>query len=257
MSTTTLTKVRNDIESLFGSKEEINKLPSKDIREQLSKLNSIVEASYLHMGGLLFRVKFGKLFSGWGFSDFNDYCDTEIGWKPRKAEYHISIWKKMRVDFGLTDEDMNGVSWTKAAEISSAVNTKSDAIAMLKKAKGMTNRELKIELAKKKVGKRAPAAKTKGGDVEVSEFISFSLFPEQEQNVKTAIEVAGQLAKSSKEGHLLDMIALEFLGNHLESMDETLEGWVERLEETYGVAVVVIKDKAIADKIAAVIDAED
>ena len=58
----------------------------------------------------------------------------------------------------------------------------------------------------------------------------FSLSDEQHENVRLAVQRAGEIAGSDKLGHLIDMICLDFLANNADITDlgEKLAHWAEK-----------------------------
>jgi hypothetical protein len=67
--------------------------------------------------------------------------------------------------------------------------------------------------------------------------LTLSLLPEEDQNIKQALALAQEIAKSDKKGHLFDLMATSFLASNV---DRTPIGLLKTLERSLGVRLIAI-----------------
>jgi hypothetical protein len=80
---------------------------------------------------------------------------------------------------------------------------------------------------------------------------SFMLAPQQQLNVLTALERAGELTKSTKKGHNLDMICLDFLATNdfvsATKKDESRSRYLAKVEQLLGIRIIAVDAKRPTD----------
>jgi hypothetical protein len=220
---------------------------SVEVRNSIKKLLEGVEIAYWELGKLLFEVFYYKYWKDWGFSSFEDYTQSEMHFRKRKAIYLMDIWKKLKVDKAVSDKSLEGLSWTKARQVVRMIDsetTTKDAEKIVETAKTKSVADLDAEVKKKE------AAGIENGTIEVLRKKTFALYDGQLKNIREALDKAKDLAKSDSEGHLLDCICLEFNSIHVER-DETarLITLTKRIEDVFGVHLVIVKSEMVAKKL--------
>jgi hypothetical protein len=223
------------------------KRTKEEVRDRLVLLKQTVEASYLEMGRLLHRVQSDELWNEWSYSDFEHYTMDELGFRKGKASYLIRIWQKLKLEAGVSTNDLKGIGWSKAKELTS-VATAENVGEWLVKARKLSVPELNEVV-------RAAKDKANGtGTGEVSKKFSFVLFEDQSVNVENALDTAGQIANSQKKGHLLDLICTEWLANHVKKDTERLPSIIQQIERVFGIKLLMVPDEKVAAKLAQMLE---
>jgi len=221
------------------------KRTKEEVRDRLVHLKQAVEASYLEMGRLLHRVQHDGLWSEWEYEDFEHYTMEELGFRKGKAGYLIRIWQKLKLEAGVSNQDLKGIGWSKAKELTSVATTE-NVEDWLVKARKLSVPELTEAVRSAKA--------TITGTVEPTKKFSFVLFEEQSANVENALGVAGKIAQSEKKGHLLDLICTEWMANHVESDKERLPTIVQQIERVFGVKLLMVPNEKVAAKLAKMLE---
>lgn len=212
------------------------------LRDETIKLVNDVDRAYFTIGGNLSQIARSGLHESWGFDSFEDYIEEELGFARRKAYYLIAIYEKA-VELGVTDDDeaveqLTSIGWTKAREILAYVTSRDEFNEWVGRASGMSVSSLSAALKVKflgkpetKKGKDSEGNKTlTNEDGETFHILEIPLADDQYENVKLALQKAGEMAGSKKLGHLVDLMALEFLSNNssVSSLNEKIADWVNR-----------------------------
>jgi hypothetical protein len=221
----------------------------KQIRERVCKIKLTIDAQYLELGKLLYKVIHRKLYLEWGYGTFRDYCDTELGFKERKAQYLASLWKNLKVDLQLPDSKVDGIEWTKLREATKVMDA-DNAEQVLDDIRDLSHQEV-LEYVRDKQGKEPPpqtdAPSSNPEDDEPLEKWSITMYRGQRETLENALEVASSVTGSDKRCHLLSTIALEYLAAHIQGSPEVrLHMMVAALEKEFKTTLVEVKDKRAA-----------
>lgn len=199
----------------------------RDIRILLRDLKTNIDRAYLEMGKQLYMVIKAKLYEAWGFATFGEYVYADLGYRERKARYLVSIWQKLVVELGISEERISQIEWSKAKEIVGVVNEE-NVEDWLAKAENQTALELMEEVRRVRTGE--PEAKITR--------MTFTLLDDQADIVKEALTVVGELAGSDKPGHLLTCICADFLSGN-RGKDTRLAQVIRAIQATYEVNLVL------------------
>jgi hypothetical protein len=184
---------------------------SQEIRNRVTELKTIIDESYFEMAGVLYNVYNKKLFIDWGHADFEEYCNAELDFSLRKAQYLISIWYYFGVQ--VADETVlakvAGLGWSKVKELVNVV-TPSNCDEWVEKAAKLSAIELK-ELTRETLSGAIASGTEEGEPAEKLHTIQFKLYDEQYKNVVDALKNAGELGKSDKPSQQLSLMALSYL----------------------------------------------
>ena len=231
---------------------EGKKYLDKDIRRMILDTKARLDSGYHDVARLIFTVYQKSLFVRWGFKDFREYAEKDIGFSYRKAMYLTNIWgwyteHVSRQD--VIDAIWNEIGWTKAKELVGIIDD-DNADEWMEKARNMNAIEL-ADASKKylqaKDGK-GDGKKRKGSDSEpVDKTLSFKLTVSQKENVMQALEMAGKMSGSDKKGHNLDLIATNFMATNAQSVAQDSMEFFGLLEKQYGVLIVAVRtsDKVV------------
>jgi len=217
----------------------------KKVRDTILLIRQEIDNHYMRLGALLIQVRDTALYREWGFESFDEYVLEELGFRKRKAEYHMSIWRRFS-QLGLGEKDLCKLGWSKAALLAPHVNEK-NAGEWIDRASDRTVLQLANDLKTARSG-AAPGESgsaflpADSNEDEIPKTMTFSLFPAQESSIRDALGIASRLADSDKAGHLISMIALEFLSNHAEGSSEfqQVEWWVARIKQRFPSHDVVV-----------------
>jgi hypothetical protein len=248
------------------------------VREGVQKLIEVGGRVEILAGELLLEIQEKDYWKGFTFTNkdgtegkfttFDDYLDQECAsFGQRKAYYLIAIYKKFVRELKIPIEMLRDLSWSKAKEIVPIISESNwkDLLAVLPKitVKEVQNMvavitgkttmsetpKLADTSAKSVVAETPAAMPTAVGETESGDMVtlSFTLFKPQAENLKDALKVAGFESASDKPGHLLDMIATDFLasrsaetGDRVFAICHRLERHIASLERSFGVKLEVV-----------------
>lgn len=242
---------------------EVPSVPDDKVRDRLVELAQLIERSYFEMGRHLFRVYHLGLFRKWGFATFEDYVTNDLEFQLRKAQYLVGIWKNLRVKCGVQDDDIRGVPWSKAKEIST-VATPDNVYDWVEHARTTPAHQLQVDVREaKKNGGAPPSKQSQPGDARVSDVpqdkpaekpvevegvkrFAVTMYDGQYEILKRALALAEKRAQSDKTCHVLALIAQEFCTyNTPEDPDRAVEWFAKMMERTYGVKFIIAKTEAL------------
>lgn len=229
---------------------EGKKYLDKDIRKMILDTKARLDNGFKEVAKLIFTVYQKSLFVRWGFKDFKEYAEKDIGFSYRKAMYLTNIWgwyteHVTRQD--VIDAIWDGIGWTKAKEMVGIIDD-DNADEWLEKARNMNAIEL-ADAAKKYLQAKSGKGddKKKKSDEPVDKTVSFKLTVSQKENVLQALEMAGKMSGSEKKGHNLDLIATNFMATNAQSVAQDTLEFLNLLEKQYGVLIMAVRtsDKVV------------
>lgn len=231
----TKTKAKADLvqkTDAASTKPAITSTPEADaLRQEILDKRSLVDNAYWDLAGDLQRVWKEDLYLGWGFADFATYASQELGYKPRSAQYLVTIADYFGTLPAEIQDWVKSLGWSKAKELVGRVKVE-NWLEIKDKIEGLSVVKI-IEFFK---GSGSGKGKDSGSSSAPSETQrkAFALFPAQIENVEKAIELAKQQAKSDKDGHALDLICTSFMS---QGGGDTLEV-LRRMEKMSGLRFV-------------------
>lgn len=226
---------------------EIDGKKMKDgaIRQMIIDGRKNIDEQFRNVAKLLFVVYERSLFMRWGFKNFEEYTNADLGFSYRKANYLIKIWDwytnhVSRQD--VMDAVWQEIGWTKAKEMVGIINDE-NADEWLEKARSMNA----IELAEtcRKYLKALQAGGDDGGSTGSNETpdktLSFKLTPSQKGNVDDALTLASKASSSEKKGHNLDLICTNFIATNAESITRDAADFLGTVEKQYGFQILAVR----------------
>jgi len=210
-----------------------------------------IHTSYYNLGALLLRVRDEGLFVNWDgveYEFFDEWCEEVLKFRSRKAQHLITIHKKI-VDLeppSVYKRRLLDLGWAKVSQVLRIVSTVPQLKKWVKKAEGMTLRELTS-----KVKYEAQEGKGKTDDdvaismVENTVNRRFKLNESQAETVDKALDILTKRFPSQSDGERLNMMALAYLSAHVRD-DEggaviELGYLIDQLEKIYGVKLKVVQ----------------
>lgn len=182
-------KMGTEVENI-GTREEAIKL-----------LNGVQSASgfvAFLMGGILSRIKSEEWYAP--HQTFAEFCEQEVGFRIRKAEYYIRIYEVI-VETDIKHIRLYDLGWTKLRELVSRLPP-DEIEGWLPKAMTMTVKELQTAL-------KGEAAKS--DEVEKLIHRVFHVYEGDAEVIESAVAQCKQKAGTDSDGKALQYICLEFL----------------------------------------------
>jgi len=175
----------------------------EDHREALKTCLANISENWANFSIIASEVYRSEEFKSWGYESFQDFVQAELGLKYRSAMYRVQVGDSL-IQHNLQPEDLAQIGWTKFEKVSSMISKdmkRKDIQALLKKAKGMTVREL------------ADFVETKTQDTKVTRTkttLSFRLTNEQADVVNEALKKGMEMAATDNQSVGLEYVALIF-----------------------------------------------
>lgn len=232
MATKQTQKQKAEAEAALAAGASTKTAPREEtVRKEILEAQHHIESSYLDMAKLLSEAYHREYYATWGFKDFREYADAELGMNYRKAMYLSDIWDKVK-SLGLSPAKVEKLGWTKMKDLA-AVITAENAKEWMAKAEKMTSRELG-EAVKTS---RTPD-KTAVGAVPHITTMKF-VMGEAEANIITeALEEGKKLTSSENAVVALEMICQEWLESKgVAPQRSSLDDHIQYLQRVYGVDI--------------------
>lgn len=207
------------------------------------------------------------LFTKWGYKNFGEYCEQEVGLQKRTGEnlryayYYFAVQQEMPDS---VIEELVSIGRSKVYLLSGVANR--DSIALwLEKAKELTFEELKKAIKSAKAvsagrnvddeerempddpapSSARPVASETSGTLQKPEALhtkQFGLYDSQLETWESAIGRAQGLTGSDKIGHNLELICQDFLANNdfSKAKDKDRSAYLAKMERRLGVLIIAI-----------------
>lgn len=222
------------------------------LRLQIKNLTQSISNCYWDLSTLVYKVNKERLYKTWGYGQFEDWANLELGFKKRKAYYLIEFQNYCMNDlktllpdsaqYSEAVEQLKEVGWTKALEIAkSKILSKENCYQLLEEAKVD-----KIDEFVDKINIIKTQEKLDKGDNGVTENTmkkvkaTFKLTTAQEELLQSAIEKA-KVAINRED--VSPEFALEYItGDFLAGAVSSLEAALSQIERIHNVSVVAFSD---------------
>lgn len=246
-----------------------------ELRNKTLHLSKKIDSDYWELGGCLYSVFDGlpggykdngdgsrarrtELFRKWGYKNFAEYVEKEIGIRKRSAENlryaYYYFEKKLRLPKEVKEE-VKALGRSKVYLLAGIVK-EDDIMTWLGKAKVSTFEVLKEEIKTINL-KKADSSIDTGIVAENPELpspvpapeklhtIQFGLYDSQYQTYEQALEKAQGMTGSDKKGHNVELICLDFLANNgsFQSTDEERKDFLKKVESKLGVQLIALDMK--------------
>lgn len=190
----------------------------------------------------LYEVKHGGYFTKYGFESFDEYAEKEVRFHYRKAQHFVQIQEVFVVEHHVGREDLKDIDWSKLVKIVPHV-TKKNVDAWLRKAREFTQEQLSEAIRNASGGDNEPGSgdgEPGGGSGERPSdagpdeaLVTFKVKMRQEQldNVNRALTHGKGFLKTTSLGHVLDMMALDFVNTYADEEEGALILFTRQVEE--------------------------
>jgi len=207
------------------------------------------------------------LFTKWGYKNFGEYCEHEVGLQKRTAEnlryayYYFAIQQEMPES---VIDELVSIGRSKVYLLSGVANRDSIALWM-EKAKELTFEDLKkaiksakavsagrnVDHEEREMPEDAPPSSSipaaDGGPKplqkpEVLHTVQAGLYDAQMETWQSALSRAQGLTGSEKIGHNLELICQDFLANNdfSKAKDKDRSSYIAKMERRLGVLIIAI-----------------
>jgi hypothetical protein len=229
--------------TIAGSKQWASK-----VRKRAKELAETLDLGYMELARILYQVfdtpvegdpRRGAIYTAWGYNNFGEYAERELGLHQRKAERLRLIWYVLEVQLAGMDSGLKervvALGYSKVRELV-RVLTLRNAETWVQQSEGMTYRQLigavRDEKRRQGVDEAVLGAGEAGDPIledgeasaepivppaEVKESLTqerFDLYPLQLANVRLALQRSMEVGRTEKKGHALDLICTDFLATN-------------------------------------------
>jgi len=221
------------------------KWKDQDIRRMILDGRKRIDEQFREVAKLMFVVYQRSLFTRWGFKNFEEYVNADLGFSYRKANYLVKIWDWYTNNVSrddVLDAIWNEIGWTKAKEMVGIINDE-NADEWLRKAREMNAIQLaescRAYLKALQGGDEGGRSSTKDENPDKS--LSFKLTPSQYENVMEAIKLSEKASQSDKRGHNMDLICTNFIATNAESITRDAADFLGTIEKLYGYQILAVR----------------
>jgi hypothetical protein len=169
--------------------------------------------SAFKIGGGLARLQANPAWWNESYASFQEYIESVLGMKYRKAMYQIEIYRKILM-LGVPYSAFGGLGWTKVLHLLKVVS-KENIAEWVEKAKHMT--ALALEAHVEAALKKDPAAEKTAPSA--TKTMTFKVHSDQGEVIDAAIVKAMQAVGSETRTVGLEAIAQEYLGSGIKFAD--------------------------------------
>jgi len=225
---------------------DLTALSSDDLRARAKALYFASRVLNVALAETLDFIIEEKKYSDWGFDSFKEYCESEIGMPAPQAYEYVKIFRSLRDNTPLSNEQMGSISTTKANNLKKLADAgllqeKEKADEWLEHAQDLTLKQVKEQvdraLETASLDRDAPPPSP---DHPVK-ILHFPLFPEQLDVWEQAQSRARTIAESDKPGHILTCICTAFNAEAWDGRQESLAKLCMTLERTFGIKLIAFE----------------
>jgi hypothetical protein len=228
---------------LEGEKGEIV-TRSNIVRQDILAAASLIDESYQNLAKLLHETYDNGYYLRWGFENFKEYCEKEVGVQYRKARYLVGIAEAIK-DLGIEWDDIEGIGWTKMRTLIPMLKEDGVVGDWLEIAKQYTVKELEALVKDAKLGFDIGSS---GGDKIVT--LTFHMTPEQSEIITDALDTAKKASETTDNVLAFEQMAFDYVMAQGEVPERTsLESLVKFAEVHYGVELQVASREEITDMV--------
>lgn len=213
------------------------------VRKITKVLVNIHDKAKISLAEMLYEIYSKSYFNTWGYDRFIDYVEEELDFQYRQAMYLIEIYQELVEKRKIPIDFIRNKSWTKLREI--AGKTKDESITteevkkLIEDSDDMTVEEVVYKA-------RELSATSEDKEIEKTHRITFTLYEEQYENVKKALDAAEEVSTSIKPGANLDLICTEFIASHIHGDKEAEVRRIAReLEGILDIEILITDDTKV------------
>ena len=201
------------------------------IRKKVQDLRKQVETAFIEMAGPLLEIRENEYYKDWNFSSFADYCEFEVGMKPRRAVYLTDVWK-MKTELKIPETELKAIGWTKAKELVSSA-TKDNIKELLQLAKDNSTRELHEEMQKRNQKGLVVAAGRK-----ILARLTFTMDESEADVITSALDAAKEVYDTDNGTSALESICQFWLQENEEAAPPSIDSIIKYVKNVFNVTLV-------------------
>jgi hypothetical protein len=216
------------------------------VRQAISDARFKIDEGFFEMAALLNETYHQRYFENWGYGNFRDYVEDDLGIKYRRAKYYVEVASLIAShDIGIAQA--KAIGWSKLKELPLVLESKNKK-EWLKKAERMTVKELREAVLAKIAGRGKQPGKSE--TVRIAVVVDLA-----DGNIITeAIERGQQVGGLGNTGEALSFVC----GQWLETLGDSkldLSDWIAYIQNVYGVEIVVKGDSSDQEASEVAVDA--
>jgi len=218
------------------NKKEYKELMAKsteDIRNETKEKAARYRDIWAELSRNLYRIKVAEDYRGWGFASFEEYVADELGLEARTVLYWLSIYDKLVLNLGISEEKLKGKAWSKLRYIVPVVNRKNVA-KWMERAETMTQGQIHTAVQASQSGKEIDDSKP------TPESFKLAVTPEEKKTIEAAMTSISKIADGKSPGHQLAMICMHFESDHFEARRDLYVKVISRIEKLFDVKLLTV-----------------
>lgn len=218
---------------------------SKQLRERLYVSKKAIDSEFFVLAGLLTRAFDLGAHKDWGYQTWKEYVEVELGMSVRKAQYLMQLWQwfALKIKDPSVRQKVKEIGWTKAKELVGICNE--DNVDEWVEIAAQSSVK---DLAEKVKDAFSDSKRDILDKEEPRRSFSVVLVGEQWENVQRAMTIAEEVTGSNKKGHLLDLIATDFVTNNVfpnNPDDATIIRYLAKFESLLGVRIIAVDKESL------------
>ena len=241
-----LALINGDYGAYFIDDNGVRRTQQEAIRIVTKDLLAIQDKAKLVLAEMLNKIYKEEYFNGWGHESFQDYCAKELDFEYRQAMYLVKIWDVFVNKRGIPVDVLRKSTWSKLKEIiktSSLMDDKEELYLVdTKDIADLIEESTKLTVQEVQYKSKEMACEALGSltTVERTHKVGFTLFEEQYENLKKALDCAAEVSTSEKPGANLDLICTAYLASYIpEDKPEELKRIATQLEKSTGAEIMI------------------
>jgi len=253
-----------NLKTIEGIVPHTGKEPYSDLRKAVLDLRGMIDKSRWELAGNLWKIHDETIYRHWGYINWDQYVEVEVGTTVRTTRYLISMygWFVHEIGKEIADdterekmiEAVRELGWTKGRCLVGVANV-DNVYDWIEKAQNMSSADLENETRK------ALAAKDGIDPDSVEKMKVFScgrVTEEQHEIIEQALEMGEEALGSKKKGHIISMICQDYVATNMAQKGDRNRGkYLDRIGAQFGVKLIavdketnkVVHGKAVLDKI--------
>ncbi len=214
--------------------ENCKKRPHAEVRKENKGKAVLYREVWLEMAQSLYRVQLCEDWKKWGFKSFEEYVEKELKLDAREVRYWKAIYKTFILTLGMDGERLKGMHWSKLRYLVPVVNAK-NVETWLARAEKLTQTQLEEAVGEARAGREPD------DDVKMDRF-KCPVTEDEKRTIEAALEAAKKIAPTGNErlGHLLEMVCLDFMGDHPDTRKEAYASMIARIEQVWHIKLLAI-----------------
>ena len=222
------------------------------IRVVTKDLLAIQDKAKIVLAEMLNKIYDEEYYNTWGYDSFMEYVKKELDFEYRQAMYLVKIWDVFVNKRGIPVNVLRKSTWSKLKEIIKTSDLKEDGTDDFVVDTGEIKQliedssKMTVEQVSYKSKELVHEAKGSVEVIERTHRVTLTLYEEQYENFKKALECASTISTSDKPGANLDLISTSYIASHIPNDPaQELKRIAKELEKVTGAKIMVALDDEV------------